>query len=95
LSLKTKVNGLSVVWPQNHWDGLSVVWPQNHCDSFSLFGLKTDGDGFSRFSLKTGGYGLVIWASKSPRRFLGLGLKTMQAMVCWLRHKTDGRMKMV
>jgi hypothetical protein len=25
LSLKTKVNGLSVVWLQNHWDGLSVV----------------------------------------------------------------------
>jgi hypothetical protein len=26
-----------------------------------------------------GGFpGLVIWASKSPRRFLGLGLKTMQ-----------------
>jgi hypothetical protein len=45
LSLKTKVDGLSVVWPQNHrdsfsvvwhqnhWDGLSVVWPQNHWDS--------------------------------------------------------------
>jgi hypothetical protein len=24
--------------------------------------------------LKTGSFGLVIWASKSPRRFLGLGL---------------------
>jgi hypothetical protein len=23
LSLKTKVDGLSVVWPQNHWDGFS------------------------------------------------------------------------
>ena len=34
--------------------------------------------------------GLVIWASKSPRRFLGLGLKTKQASVCRLRHKTDG-----
>jgi hypothetical protein len=30
LSLKTKVGGLSVFWPQNHCDGLSVVWPQNH-----------------------------------------------------------------
>ena len=37
--------------------------------------------------------GLVIWASKSPRRFLGLGLKTMCAMVYRLRLKTDGRMK--
>jgi hypothetical protein len=34
LSLKTKVNGLSVVWPQNHWDG------------FLRFGLKTGGNGF-------------------------------------------------
>jgi hypothetical protein len=34
LSLKTKVNGLLVVWPQNHWDG------------FLRFGLKIGGDGF-------------------------------------------------
>jgi hypothetical protein len=25
LSLKTKVDGLSVVWPQNHYDGFSSV----------------------------------------------------------------------
>jgi hypothetical protein len=31
--------------------------------------------------LKTGSSGLVIWASKSPRRFLGLGLKTKWASV--------------
>jgi hypothetical protein len=35
LSLKTKVNDLPVVWPQNYWDG------------FFRFGLKTGGDGFS------------------------------------------------
>jgi hypothetical protein len=34
------------------------------------------GGGFSGLGLKTGSSGLVIWASKSPRRFLGLGLKT-------------------
>jgi hypothetical protein len=34
LSLKTKVNGL--------W----VVWPQNHSDGFRRFGIKTGGDGF-------------------------------------------------
>jgi hypothetical protein len=95
-----------MVWPQNNWDGLSVVWPQNHMDGFSRFGLKIGGVGFSLFDLKTGGglpglglktsnFDLVIWASKSPRRFLGLGLKTKRAMVCRLRHKTDGRMKMV
>jgi hypothetical protein len=103
LSLKSKANGLSVIWPQNHWD------------SFLRFGLKTDGDGFlpvwpqnrwRRFlpiwpqnwwlefpslGLKIGSYGLVIWASKSPRRFLGLGLKTKQTTVCRLHHNTDGR----
>jgi hypothetical protein len=73
----------------------------------SWFGIKTKVDGFFRFGLKTGGfwfpglgvkigsYGLVICTSKSQRQFLGLGLKTNQAMICQLRHKTDGRMKMV
>jgi hypothetical protein len=66
LSLKTKV------------DGLSVVWPQNHSDGFLLFGLKIGGDdfldepqnqgggGFPILGLKTGSYSLMIWASKSP-----------------------------
>jgi hypothetical protein len=48
------------------------------------------GGGFSGLDLITGSSGLVIWASKSPRRILGLGLKTKWASVCWLRHKTDG-----
>jgi hypothetical protein len=70
--LKTKVDGLSVVWPQNHWD------------SFSWVGLKTVGFGYPGLGLKTGSYNLVIWASKSPRWFLGLGLKTKRVMVCRL-----------
>jgi hypothetical protein len=49
------------------------------------------GGGFFGLGLKTGSYGLVIWGSKSPRRFLGLGLKTKCVMVCWLRLKTNGR----
>jgi hypothetical protein len=49
------------------------------------------GGGFFGLDIKTGSYSLVIWASKSPRRFLGLGLKTNQATVYRLRHKTDGR----
>jgi hypothetical protein len=48
------------------------------------------GGEFPDLGLKTGSYGLVIWASKSPRRFLGLGLKTKQVSVCRLRHKIDG-----
>jgi hypothetical protein len=45
---------------------------------------------FPGLGLKTGSSGLVIWASKSPQRFLDLGLKTKWASVCRLHHKTDG-----
>jgi hypothetical protein len=48
------------------------------------------GGGFIGLGLKTGSFGLVIWASKSPRWFLGLGLKTKWALVYRLRHKTNG-----
>jgi hypothetical protein len=58
-------------------------------NDFFQFGLKTGGDGFFSSGLKTGSYGLVIWASKSPQRFLGLGLKTKQTSVCRLGHKID------
>jgi hypothetical protein len=53
LSLKTNGYGLSVVWPQNHWDG------------FLRFDLKIGGECFLRFDLKTGG-GFLGRASK-PR----------------------------
>jgi hypothetical protein len=48
------------------------------------------GGGFSALGLKTGSSGLVIWASKSLRQFLGLGLKTKWASIFQLRYKTDG-----
>jgi hypothetical protein len=48
------------------------------------------GGGFPGLGLKTGSSGLVIWASKSQRQFLGLDLKTKWGTVCRLRHKTDG-----
>jgi hypothetical protein len=66
-----------------------VIWPQKHSDGFPRFGLKTGGHGFPDLGLKTDSSGLVIWASKSPRRFLCLGLKTKWASVCRLCHKTD------
>jgi hypothetical protein len=50
------------------------------------------GGGLSGLGLKTDSFGLVIWASKSPRQFLGLCLKTKLASVCWLCHKTNGGM---
>jgi hypothetical protein len=56
-----------------------LVEPQNH-----------GGGGCPSLGLKIGSSGLMIWASKSLRRFLGLGLKTMQALVCRLHHKIDG-----
>jgi hypothetical protein len=48
------------------------------------------GGGFPGLGLITDSSGLVIWASKLPRRFLGLGLKTKWVLVCRLRHKTNG-----
>jgi hypothetical protein len=49
------------------------------------------GGGFSSLGIKIGSSDLVICASKSSRRFFGLGLKTKWALIYWLRHKTDGR----
>jgi hypothetical protein len=57
---------------------------------FLLEPQNQGGGGFPSLGLKTGSYGLVIWASKSPRWFLGFGRKTKQTSVCRLRHKTDG-----
>jgi hypothetical protein len=78
-SLKIKVGGFF----QFVHNTVLVVWPQNHPLVFPSLGLKISS------------YGLVIWPTKAPRRFLSLGLKTKWAMVCWLHHKTDGRMKTV
>jgi hypothetical protein len=79
-----------------------LVEPQNQGGGgFPGLGLKTGSyglviwvskspQGFPDLDIRIGRYDLVIWASKSPRRFLRLGLKTKQASVCRLRHKTDG-----
>jgi hypothetical protein len=116
LSLKTKVDGLWVVWPQNHSDGFRWFGIKTSGDGFRRFALKTGGDGFHQFGLKIGGdgflgltsklvvnflvelqnqgdggfsgldlkigsSGLMIWASKSPRQFLTLDLKTKWASI--------------
>jgi hypothetical protein len=84
LNLKTKVDSLSVVWPQNHWVGFSSVWaskpmvtvcewfgPQKHLDGFRCFGLKTYCDGFLQFGLKTGGDGFSPLGLKPDGGFPG------------------------
>jgi hypothetical protein len=62
--------------------------------SFLIEPQKQGGGGFPGMGLKIGSFSLVIWALKSPRRFVGLGLKTKWASVCRLHHKIDGRRSM-
>jgi hypothetical protein len=47
------------------------------------------GGEFLGLGLKISSSGLVIWALKSPRQFIGFGLKIKQTSVRRLRHKTD------
>jgi hypothetical protein len=70
-----------LAWPQNRWRRFLLIWPQNRWLGFSVLGLKISS------------CSLVIWASKAPRRFLGLDLKTKHASVCRLCLKTDERMR--
>jgi hypothetical protein len=60
LSLKTKVDGLSVVWPQNYWDGFLCFDLKTGGDDFLVDPQNQGGGGFSSFGLKTDSYGLVI-----------------------------------
>jgi hypothetical protein len=50
------------------------------------------GSQVSWLSLKIKVYGLsVVWCQNHWDGFPGLGLKTMRGSICWLHHKTDGR----
>jgi hypothetical protein len=57
--------------------------------SFLFEPQNQGGGGFFDLCLKTDSFSLVIWASKSPIQFLGLGLKIKQISICRLHHKTD------
>jgi hypothetical protein len=64
VSLKTKVDDLSVIWHQNHWD------------DFLRFGLKTSGDGFSSLASKPTAMVSLVWPqNQGGGGFPGLGLK--------------------
>jgi hypothetical protein len=69
---------------------VSPGWASKSVVGFLVEPQNQGGGGFPGLGLKTNSSGLVICASKSPRRFLGLGLKTKWALVCRLCHKIDG-----
>jgi hypothetical protein len=69
---------------------VSLGLPSKPAVSFLVEPQNQGGGGFPDLGLKTGISDLLIWASKSLRRFVGFDLKTMQALVCRLHHKTAG-----
>jgi hypothetical protein len=83
LSLKTKVDGFSVVWPQNHWDCFLWFGLKTSGNGFFWFDLKTSGDGFLWFGLKTGYNGFSLFGLKTGGRFLGWVLKLRWWRVFW------------
>jgi hypothetical protein len=69
---------------------VSIGLASNPTIDFLVEPQNQGGGGFPGLCIKTDSFCLVIYASKSPRRFLGLGLKIKWASICRLRHKTDG-----
>jgi hypothetical protein len=69
---------------------VSPSWASKSANGFFVEPQNQGGGGFPGLGLKTGSFGFVIWASKSLRQFLGLGLRTKQGSVYRLRRKTDG-----
>jgi hypothetical protein len=55
---------------------VSPGFASKHVVGFLVEPQNQGGGGFPGLGLETGSFGLVIWASKSPRWFLCLGLKT-------------------
>jgi hypothetical protein len=69
---------------------VSPDWVSKLAVGFLVEPQNQGGGGFPGLGLKTGSFGLAIWASKSSRQFLDLGLKTKRASVCRLCRKTNG-----
>jgi hypothetical protein len=64
LILKIKINGLS------------VIWPQNQCDGFLRFGLIIGGSGFSGLALKP--VATVSWLSLKTKVVEGFSVWTLK-----------------
>jgi hypothetical protein len=77
LSLKTKVDGFSVIWPQNHWDSLSVVWPQNHWDGFPVW-PQNHWDGFPVWPQNQWQRFRPVWHQNRSRRVFRFGSQNWQ-----------------
>jgi hypothetical protein len=70
LSLKTKVDGLSVVWTQNHWDGFSSVWASKLMATVcEWFGLKITRTVFAGLASKPVA---TVWLKNMLQRFLAV-----------------------
>jgi hypothetical protein len=63
-------------------DGLWVVWHQNHSDGFLWFGLKTGGSGFSVWTLKPAG--AVWWFESQNHRDGFLLLASKPSWLCFV-----------
>jgi hypothetical protein len=67
-----------------------LIEPQNQGQRF-VSGLVSKPLGrVSRFGPQNQQLRFADLGLKSPRRFLGLGLKTQRALICLLHHKIDG-----
>jgi hypothetical protein len=70
-SLKTGGDGLSVVWPQNHYNAF-LVWASKHRSTVWWFGSQNHRDSF------------FVWASKpSGRRLVGFLVCASKLMSGW------------
>jgi hypothetical protein len=85
LSLKNKVDGLSVVWPQNHWDGFLRFDLKTGGDCFLWFGLKTGGNSFLWFDIKTDDDSFFWFSLKIGGGFLSLTSRLVDAR-WWVVH---------
>jgi hypothetical protein len=84
LSLKIKVDGLAVVWHQNHWDSFSSVWTSKLMATIcERFCLKTTRTVFSNLASKLVVGFLVERQNQDGGGFFGLGLKTGGGFLGW------------
>jgi hypothetical protein len=90
LSLKTKVNDLLVVWPQNHWDGFFDLTSKPVATVFSGLASKLVATVSPNLASKPVARVSCFGPQNRQLRFGNLGLK-ITVMVSWFesQNKTD------